>query len=208
MHTPNPFSSTVKLPVPMAALLAVTVTMLLIGNNEALAKDCKSVSTHVSSQQVAQFSDGTACPAAQICTEGRFTGGLNGNFRFHGTGSPYPAFLVDPQLPNFDPITGNPPPSFSAPWMFFTTGEIRLDTKFCGNSNQTGILVLRDATTFAVTAFPPFNPEIAGPFGDAAWVDGGASTGTCAGASGLLTGIGIFKAGCVDCDYEGKVCRP
>jgi len=208
MRNRNCFSFGSKLSFPAVASLAAAVMVLLSGASKATANDCRFISTHLSSQQVTQFSDGTACPAGQICTEGRFIGNLNGRFRFQSTGSPYPAFLVDPQLPNFDPTTGNPPPSFSAPWMFFTTGEIRLDTRFCSQNGRSGLLVFRDATTFAVTAFPPFNPDIAGPFGDAAWVDGGDSTGACAGASGLLTGIGTFKAGCVDCDYEGKICRP
>ena len=36
--------------------------------------------------------------------------------------------------------------------------------------------------------------------------DGTASTGACAGASGLLIGTGIFQSGCVDCDYKGQIC--
>lgn len=188
MHSRNCFSCVVKLPVPMAALLAAVVMVLLTGTSKATANDCKFVSTHLSSQQVATFSDGTPCPSP-VCTEGRFTGGLNGKFRYIATGQS-PASAVDANLPSS---------------MLFLTGVAYLDTKFCGNRNQTGTLVLRDATSFTVTAV---SPDLAGLFGDVFWVDGAASTGTCAGASGLLTGIGIFKAGCVDCDYEGKVCRP
>src|SRR5262245_19079559 len=110
MRRRNCFSPSVKLSVPAAAALVDTAMGFWVGTNVVMAADCKSISTHVSSQQVAQFSNGVACPAGQVCTEGKFTGGLNGNFRFNGTGSPYRAFLVDPQLPNFNPVTGNPPP--------------------------------------------------------------------------------------------------
>jgi len=203
MHSRNCFSPNVKRFIPAAAFLAVAVMVLLMENGEAMAHKCKSVNAHLSSQQVANFSDGTPCPSS-ICTEGRFIGVPNGKFRFIATGQ-YPAFAVDPQLPPFSPAGLGGSPSFAVPWMFFTTGEIRLDTAFCGKNGTTGTLVLRDATTFAITAN---SPDLEGQYGDAAWVDGAASTGTCAGASGLLTGTGFFKAGCVDCDYEGKVCRP
>ena len=188
------------------ALGGIVVALLLFNSNSAMAGDCKPVITAVSSHQVGQFSDGTPCPTGQICTEGRFIGIPYGKFRFHGTGAPYPAFLVDPQLP--PAFTG--PPSFSTPWLVFATGEIRLDTPFCGTNGSTGTLVIRDATTFAITAYPLVNPTdpIEGPFGDVGWVDGAASTGTCAGASGLLVGAGRFNAGCVDCAYKGQICRP
>ena len=140
---------------------------------------CKEVRGHITSDLVAVFSDGELCPSPlDLCTEGRFTGGLKGNFTFVAE-TLVPYGVQDPAAP----------PDVAA-----TTGVVRLDTGFCD-----GVLDLVDTSAFSLGAD--------GLFGGLETVDGAASTGGCLGASGRISLSGVFMEGCVDCRYEGEVCK-
>jgi len=141
---------------------------------------CKRVSGHVASDLVAVFSSGEACPSPLgLCTEGRYTGRLKGRFTFVAdTLVPYAA--QDPAAPTD---------------VAATTGTVTLDTRFCD-----GTLVLTDTSAFSLGSD--------GLFGGLETVDGTASTGGCLGASGRIHLSGLFMEGCVDCTYEGEVCKP
>ncbi len=140
---------------------------------------CKKVKGHITSDLVAVFSDGEPCTSPLgLCTEGRFTGRLKGKFTFvANTLTPYP--VLDPAAPAD---------------VAATTGVINLDTKFCR-----GTLVLADTSAFSLGAD--------GLFGGLDTVDGDASTGGCFGATGRIHLAGVFMEGCVDCAYEGEVCK-
>ena len=141
--------------------------------------DCRHVDGRINSDLVAFFSDGSACPSPLgLCTEGRFSGDLKGRFRFVADSlSPY--VLQDPASPA-DVVA--------------TTGTISLRTKYCG-----GTLFLRDTSAFSTSAD--------GLVGGLETVDGDASSGGCAGASGRIHVAGVFMEGCINCRYEGEVCR-
>ncbi len=145
----------------------------------ASASECRSVNGRVTSELVGQFSDGTPCPnPLGLCTEGRFTGGLKGKFRFvAGTLTPFG--VIDMSKPQ--------------PVVAATTGVINLDTRFCG-----GTLVLDDTSAFSLEP-DGFVASLQTPNGDA-------STGGCFGASGRVRLEGVFQGGCVDCKYRGEIC--
>ncbi len=84
-----------------------------------------------------------------------------------------------------------PNPDILNPFVQFTTGVITLETK-------DGTLTLRDASSVS------FEPD--GLFASLQTIAGG--TGELAGASGRLRAYGVFKGGCVDCDYRGEICTP
>ena len=140
---------------------------------------CKKVKGHIVSEVVPVFSNGEPCTSpAGICTEGRFTGRLKGRFTF-----------VAQTLTPFNELDMTAPPDVAA-----TTGVVELDTRFCR-----GTLVLSDTSAFSI------GPD--GLFGGLETVDGAASSGGCLGASGRIRVSGVFMGGCVDCEYEGEVCK-
>ncbi len=145
----------------------------------AWAGDCRAVHGRVTSDLVGQFSDGTPCPnPLGLCTEGRFTGGLKGKFRFVA-GEVIPFGVIDMSKPQ--------------PLVAATTGVINLDTRFCG-----GMLVLDDTSAFSLEP-DGFVASLQTP-------NGNASTGGCFGASGRVRLEGVFQGGCVDCKYRGEIC--
>ncbi len=140
---------------------------------------CKKVKGHITSDLVAVFSNGEACTSPiALCTEGRFTGRLKGRF----------TFVADTLVPYTDQDPAAPPDVAA------TTGTVRLWTKFCH-----GTLVFSDTSSFSLS------PD--GLFGGLETVDGINSTGGCFGASGRIVTGGVFMEGCVDCAYEGEICR-
>ena len=156
--------------------IAGLVTAASMGSAEA---SCKKAKGHITSELVAMFSNGEACPSPlELCTEGRFTGRLKGQF----------TFVADTLVPYVvqDPAA---PPDVAA-----TTGLVNLDTEFCN-----GTLVLTDTSAFSLGDD--------GLFGGLETVDGDASTGGCFGASGRIRVSGVVMEGCVDCEYEGEVCK-
>jgi len=160
-------------------LMAVIASGFLIALSSSRASaGCESVDGRVTSQLVAVFSSGDACPSPLgLCTEGRFTGDLEGTFQFIAdTLTPYAAL---------DPTS---PPDVAA-----TTGRITLHTDFCD-----GALVLQDTSAFSLS------PD--GFFAGIQTVDGYMSSGDCHGASGRIRIEGVFQAGCVDCKYRGEIC--
>ena len=61
---------------------AVMVFITAVAISSAQAQ-CKSVNGHITSELVEVFSNGTQCPSPiGLCTEGRFIGGLKGEFTF------------------------------------------------------------------------------------------------------------------------------
>lgn len=148
----------------------------------AFASDhCISVKGRVTSQTVAVFSNGVACPSpVGICTEGRFTGGLKGRFRFvAGSLDPFNNGGVTPDV-------------------FATTGVLTSKSKLCRGS-----AVFNDTSAFATTS-------VAGDtnldFASIQTLDGNLSTGRCSGATGRVRIQGLFDNGCVDCRYQGRIC--
>jgi len=139
---------------------------------------CKSVQGHIVSELVGEFSDGTPCPSSLgLCTEGRFTGSLKGDFTF-----------VAESLTPYASLDSSAPGDVAA-----TTGLVTLHSKICD-----GTLMLQDTSTFSIAAD--------GTVGGIETVDGDASSGDCWNASGRMSYMGIFDAGCVDCKYKGEVC--
>ena len=110
----------------VSKLVAAAVSVVLgtaIGMGSAGA-ECKSVNGNISSRVVTQFSNGEPCLSpVGICTEGRFIGGLKGDFTFTA-----------------NTLVPTPEPSVA-----FTTGDINLLT-------DCGTLVLRDASAFSLEA--------------------------------------------------------
>lgn len=141
---------------------------------------CKSVKGRITSQLVANFSNGDPCPSPLLlCTEGRFTGKLRGRFKFVANSlSPFQA--QDPAAPAD---------------VAATTGVLNLKTRFCD-----GNLVFKDTSAFVT------DPTSDGYFASLGTVDGDASSGGCANASGRIRIQGVFIGGCVDCKYVGQIC--
>ena len=159
-----------KITTRLAARLAMgLVTVVWMGSAHA---KCKSVNGHITSQQVTQFSNGDPCLSPLgICTEGRFIGGLIGDFTFT-------AQTMEPTSDAF---------------IVFITGDVNIDT-------DCGTLVLRDASAFSL--------DVDGQYAGLETVDGNASMGNCAGASGRIRTSGVFMSGCVACDFRGEICTP
>ena len=159
-------------------LMAVVATGLLIGFSSSASAECESVDGRIVSSQVTVFSDGSACPSSLgLCTEGRFTGDLEGTFRFIAT-TLVPFAVNDPGAPA-DVVA--------------TTGVIELDTEdFCD-----GTLKLQDSSAFSL------GPD--GFFAGLQTVVN--TTGDCAEVmSGRNRTEGVFMEGCVDCTYKGEIC--
>lgn len=157
------------------ALMTGVVAVVALGAAQA---DCKRVRGRVTSDLVATFADGGACPSPLgLCTEGRYTGPLKGRFVFvANTLTPFAAF--DPG---------------AASDVAATTGVIHLQTGFCD-----GTIAFLDAASFSLGGD--------GFFASLSTADPSASIGGCAGASGRLRLAGVFDEGCVDCEYEGEIC--
>lgn len=157
------------------------LTLLVLAFPAAAETDCKEVRGRITSQLVsppATFSNGDPCTSPLgLCTEGRFTGPLKGRFRF-----------VAETLTPFAALGAAAPLDVAA-----TTGTLELTTRYCH-----GTLVLLDNSAFSLSAD--------GSVGGIETVDGAASTGGCADASGRLRIEGVFMEGCVDCRYEGEIC--
>lgn len=151
------------------ALFALTAT--------ALADDCETVEGRITSNLVPIFSTGENCPSPLgLCTEGRFTGDLEGRFTFSAS-TLMPFVLQDPSVP----------PDVAA-----TTGVLNLELdEFCE-----GTLTLSDTSAFSLSAD--------GSVASLETIV--AATGECAAASGRLRIQGVFMEGCVDCSYVGEVC--
>ena len=144
----------------------------------AAASECKSVKGRVVSEIVTQFSNGDPCPEMSVlCTEGRFTGGLKGRFRFFAS-----------TLTPFGMLDAMAPMDVAA-----TTGVISIDTRFCD-----GTLVLDDTSAFSLS--------LDGFVGSIQTPNGSMSSGGCNGATGRLRLEGVFMGGCVDCRYKGEIC--
>ncbi len=136
--------------------------------------ECESVKGRVVSTVVTTFSDGTPC--LSLCTEGRFSGDLRGEFRFIATGQ-YPFALIDPNSPAD---------------MLASTGIIELETnKICE-----GTLTFADTAAFSIG--PDGNVVAIDTIV--------AGDGSCSAAAGRIRISGIFQGGCVDCRYVGEVC--
>lgn len=158
--------------------LAVAGLVAVVSMGVAQA-GCKKATGHVTSRLVAVFANGEPCPSPLgLCTEGRFTGRLKGNFTF-----------VAETLVPFSAQDPAAPPDIAA-----TTGLVNLDSRFCD-----GTLVLKDTSAFSLGSD--------GLFGGLETVNGDDSTGECFGASGRILLSGVFMEGCVDCGYEGEVCK-
>lgn len=158
------------------ALFTATATLLIGATAQA---DCESVEGRVVSTLVAVYSDGTPCPSPLgLCTEGRFTGDLEGKFRFVAS-TLTPFVVLDPTSPGDTAAT---------------TGIIDIETDEICEGN----IVFDDTAAFSlgadgfVVALDTVNPT--------------ASGGTCAGATGRIRISGVFQGGCVDCQYVGEVC--
>ena len=160
------------------ALGCIVIGTLVAAFPAAHASDgCDEVKGRVTSEIVAVFSDGEACPSLLgLCTEGRFTGDLKGKFRF-----------VASTLTPFVALDPTSPLDVAA-----TTGTLDLDVKrYCKGS-----LSFADTSSFSL-----------GPDGSFAAIDTIVGTsGECADASGRIRIEGIFMNGCVDCNYRGEVC--
>lgn len=101
------------------SLAAELIACLSVGIAQA---ECKFVNGHISSEVVSTFSNGDLCSSPiGLCTEGRFIGGLKGDFRFIAQ------TLV---------LT-------STPGVAFTTGDIILTT-------DDGTLVFEDTSAFSL----------------------------------------------------------
>ena len=141
--------------------------------------ECESVRGRIVSTQVPVFSDGESCPSVlQLCTEGRFSGDLKGDFKFIANSlTPYSAL---------DPTTAQD--------VAAVTGVNYLRPKeLCA-----GTLVFTDTSAFSLS--------LDGYVGGLENVDGSVSTGTCEGATGRIRIEGVFMEGCVDCTYRGEIC--
>lgn len=142
------------------------------------AGDCKPVQGHLTSTVVSVFSDGTPCTSPfGICSEGRFTGRLKGQFRFVANAL-HPFAAIDPTAP-LDVAA--------------TTGVITVESSYCG-----GTLVLDDTSAFSLGED--------GFFASLQTPNGALSGGGCTGASGRIRAQGVFIGGCVDCKYVGEIC--
>ncbi len=162
-------------------VVIAALTVAFVAAAGTAGADCESVKGRVVSQLVPEFSNGEPCPSPLgLCTEGRFTGDLAGNFAFVAdTLNPYAT------LPGVDP--GSVPPDIAA-----TTGSIALEPRdLCA-----GVLQLSDTSTFSVSPDGFFaGIETIVPQADA-----------CGHISGRIRIQGVFQGGCVDCKYEGEIC--
>jgi hypothetical protein len=159
-------------------IVGLAISFALAGVTDSAYATCKSAHGRIVSTLVTEFSDGTLCPSLLgLCTEGRFTGTLNGRFRFVAT-----------TLTSYADLDPSAPADVAA-----TTGVVTLNSKICSGS-----IVLEDTSTFSLS------PD--GSVAGLETIDGTGSTGDCFGATGRLRYMGIFEGGCVDCKYDGEVC--
>lgn len=143
----------------------------------AALADCETVEGRITSKLVPMFSTGENCPSPLgLCTEGRFTGDLEGRFTFSAS-TLVPYVFQDPSVPQD---------------VAATTGVLNLEPdEFCEGS-----LTLSDTSAFSLSAdgsVASLETIVAG-------------TDECAAASGRIRIQGVFMEGCVDCEYVGEVC--
>ena len=104
---------------------AVMVFITAVAISSAQAQ-CKSVNGHITSELVEVFSNGAQCPSPiSLCTEGRFIGGLKGEFTF---------------------VAQTLNPTGAVPDVAFTIGEIQLSSNQCD-----GTLILTDTSAFSLS---------------------------------------------------------
>ena len=119
------------------------------------------------------------CAAGQICTEGNFFGDIKGTFMFKSASlAPFSSVFPDDANALMD--------------IAATTGSLEL---YAPNVCD-GLILVSDGTAFSLLED--------GFFGSIQRITGG--TGGCHGVTGTLLSSGIFMNGCVDCQYQGKVC--
>ena len=102
-------------------VLAFTIAIFTVFFWGSAQASCKSVNGHITSHVVEELPNGEDCPSPiDLCTVGKFIGGIKGNF----------VFVAEDIVEN--PDTENP-------LVQFTTGVVELNTK-------RGDLTLRDAS--------------------------------------------------------------
>ena len=161
-----------------STFLGLLVAATMIVNAASDARQCQPVEGKANSTIVPQFSNGDLCASPiGLCTEGRFTGAMNGPFVFTAS-SVTPIAALDPEAP---------------PDMATVTGVLTATP----NGLCDGTVTFADTSVFSLSAD--------GSFCTVFTVTG--STGGCQGLTGRVRMQGLFVGGCVDCRYEGQVCR-
>ena len=138
----------------------------------AIPSNCRDVKGTISSSSFTEN-----CPS--LCTEGQFTGGLNGDFEFVLTG------LTD--FPNL----GAPIPAAGVGALTMTLTNSNL----CAKGT---VLEFVDASSFVPNDLPDDSY-----FGGVQTVK---ANEDCGVIGGFITTSGIFNDGCIDCVYNGVVC--
>ncbi len=162
-------------------IVGVGIGLALVASTGTAVAECEAVDGRVVSRLVEEFSNGEPCPSPlALCTEGRFTGDLEGDFTFV-------ALSLNPYATLPGVAEGTVPPDVAA-----TTGFINLEPEeLCA-----GTLVLSDTSTFSLGPDGFFaGLETVFPQDDA-----------CGDVTGRLRIEGVFIGGCVDCRYDGEIC--
>lgn len=180
MLTKNFMTHCTTLSVRVLSALSLAGLLCFLGENEALAKDCKPVHGHFINQALVFF-DGTSCTSpVGFCVSGQATGVIKGPFLATVTSR-------TPITDLFPSLAGTP-----AGTVAFVTADLVIHTK-------TGDLHLKEA---AASNEDPNQ----GDLGDVVTVVGG--TDKWVGATGRLRVWGNLSTIISDVTYDGDVCVP